>query len=52
MADLAITDAAATAILGPKCPQCGWRRGWHRGPLAGQDPCPHYDPDNPRPEQP
>jgi hypothetical protein len=38
----AITDETATAILGPACPSCGWRRGNHRpaAPGMGVEGCP------------
>ena len=32
-----LSDAEATELLGPKCPDCGWRRGWHN------PSCPQYD---------
>lgn len=31
-----LSDAEATELLGPKCLDCGWRRGWVPS-------CPHYD---------
>ena len=47
-------DVEYTDILGPKCPDCGWRqrpddasRIWHRPPVFGTDPCPHWVPDSP-----
>lgn len=43
-------DAALTKLLGPKCGECGHRRGWHRGPLTGLDACSQYDPADPRPD--
>jgi hypothetical protein len=43
-----LDDAALTAILGAKCPDCGWRRGAHRpaGDLLGPE-CPRYEGDRP-----
>lgn len=42
-----VDDATATEILGPKCPDCGERRGQHRPPAAfsGEQwltACPRY----------
>jgi hypothetical protein len=41
MAD-ARTDAELTDILGPKCPDCGWRRGLHRPWSEQFEACPQW----------
>lgn len=35
-----LTAAQYDALLGPKCPSCGWRRGRHRPASTYLDPCP------------
>lgn len=37
-----MTDEQITQIMGPKCPECGWRRGQHRPGNRWQEPCPQY----------
>lgn len=41
-------DAQYTAILGPKCPDCGWRstaeQPTHRPFSAAFEACPHWTP--------
>jgi hypothetical protein len=40
---VSLTDEQVTEILGPKCPDCGWRRGQHRpGRDIFGDPCPRW----------
>jgi hypothetical protein len=41
-----LSDADLTRILGPKCPDCGWRRGQHRpaAPGMGMTACPQETP--------
>lgn len=45
---MTLDDATATEALGPKCPDCGWRRGQHRPAVAfsGEQwltACPRYE---------
>lgn len=40
-----LPDAIFTDALGPKCPECGWRRGAHRPAITIGEPvpaCPHH----------
>jgi hypothetical protein len=37
-------DADLTKILGPRCPDCGWRSGQHRPQAASFDACPQWVP--------
>jgi len=35
-----LSEETATAMFGPQCPDCGWRRGRHRPAGAWTAPCP------------
>lgn len=41
---MTLTDEQVTEILGPKCPDCGWRRGQHRPGGKWLTRCPRYVP--------
>lgn len=41
---MSLDDATLTEILGPKCPDCGWRRGQHRPAGEFVAPCPTLAP--------
>jgi hypothetical protein len=40
-----LTDDNVTAILGEKCPVCGWRGGRHRPAVGRYEACPHWVPE-------
>jgi hypothetical protein len=41
---MTLTDAELTDLFGPKCPDCGWRRGQHRPDGQWLTRCPRYAP--------